>query len=133
PVRARAGGDARRGRGGGGSVLPPPGGVPGAAPRSSGDEPYRLKWENRLGFLRLALEHDAEIVFVAAVGNDEMYFQSRLPTPEALIRLADAGDGKRYRGTYLRFGLVGVHALAGSFPFPVPFAHDVSPPRVVRD
>jgi hypothetical protein len=54
-----------------------------------------------LGFLRLALEHDAEIVFVAAVGNDELYFQAKLPTPDAIVRLADGGDGKRYRGSYL--------------------------------
>jgi 1-acyl-sn-glycerol-3-phosphate acyltransferase len=58
-----------------------PGGVSEAALRSYRDEPYRLKWENRLGFLRLALEHDADIVFVATVGNDEMYFQSTLTTP----------------------------------------------------
>ena len=110
-----------------------PGGVSEAALRSYRDEPYRLKWENRLGFLRLALEHDAEIVFVAAVGNDEMYFQSKLPTPETLIRLADAGDGKRYRDTYLRFGLLGVHALPGVFPLPVRLTHVVSPPLMLGD
>jgi hypothetical protein len=110
-----------------------PGGVSEAALRSYRDEPYRLKWQNRLGFLRLALEHDAEIVFVAAVGNDEMYFQSTLPTPEALIRLADAGDGTRYRGTYLRFGLLGIHAIPGVFPLPVQLTHVVSPPLILGD
>jgi 1-acyl-sn-glycerol-3-phosphate acyltransferase len=110
-----------------------PGGVSEAALRSYRDEPYRLKWENRLGFLRLALEHDAEIVFVAAVGNDEMYFQSRLPTPGALIRLANAGDGTRYRDAYLRFGLLGVHALPGVFPLPVQLTHVVSPPLMLGD
>ncbi len=110
-----------------------PGGASEAALRSYRNEPYRLKWENRLGFLRLALEHDAEIVFVAAVGNDEMYFQSKLPTPEAMIRLADAGDGTRYRGAYLRFGLAGVHALPGVFPLPVQLTHVVSPPLMLGD
>lgn len=110
-----------------------PGGVSEAALRSYRDEPYRLKWETRLGFLRLALEHDAEIVFVAAVGNDEMYFQSKLPTPRAIVRLADAGDGARYRGSYLRFGLAGVHALPGVFPLPVQLTHVVSPPLILGD
>jgi hypothetical protein len=110
-----------------------PGGVSEAALRSYRDEPYRLKWENRLGFLRLALEHDADIVFVATVGNDEMYFQSTLTTPEALVRIADAGDGRRYRGSYLRFGLLGVHALPGVFPLPVQLTHVVSPPLMLGD
>jgi 1-acyl-sn-glycerol-3-phosphate acyltransferase len=110
-----------------------PGGVSEAALRSYRNEPYRLKWENRLGFLRLALEHDAEIVFVAAVGNDEMYFQSTLPTPQAIVRIADAGNGARYRGSYLRFGLMGVHALPGVFPLPVQLTHVVSPPLILGD
>jgi hypothetical protein len=110
-----------------------PGGASEAALRSYRDEPYRLKWENRLGFLRLALEHDAEIVFVAAVGNEEMYFQSTLPTPDVLIRLAAAGDGTRYRGSYLRFGLAGIHALPGVFPLPVQVTHEVSPPLMLGD
>jgi len=110
-----------------------PGGVSEAALRSYRSEPYRLKWEHRLGFLRLALEHDAEIVFVAAVGNEEMYFQSRLPTPEAVIRLADAGDGGRYRGAYLRFGLLGVHVLPAFFPLPVQVTHVVAPPLMLGD
>jgi 1-acyl-sn-glycerol-3-phosphate acyltransferase len=110
-----------------------PGGVSEAALRSYRTEPYRLKWENRLGFLRLALEHDAEIVFVAAVGNDEMFYQSRLPTPSAIVRLADAGDGRRYSGAYLRFGLAGVHLLPGVFPLPVRLTHAVSRPLELGD
>jgi hypothetical protein len=110
-----------------------PGGASEAALRSYRLEPYRLKWGDRLGFLRLALEHDAEIVFVAAVGNDEMYYQSRLPTPSAIVRLAAAGDGKRYRGAYLRFGLAGVHLVPGVFPLPVQLTHVVSPPLDLGD
>jgi len=101
--------------------------------RSYRDEPYRLKWENRLGFLRLALAGNAEILFVAAVGSEEMYYQSRLPTPEALIRLANAGDANRYRGARLTFGLLGPHVLPGIFPLPVRVTHVVSPPLVLRD
>ena len=110
-----------------------PGGVSEAALRSYRNEPYRLKWDDRLGFLRLALEHDAEIVFVAAVGNDDMYYQSWLPTPSAIVRLADAGDGKRYRGAYLRFGVAGVHLLPGVFPLPVQLTHVVSRPLDLGD
>ena len=101
--------------------------------RSYRDEPYRLKWENRLGFLRLALAADADIVFVAAVGSDEMYYQSRLPMPEAVIRLVNAGESKRYRGGRLAFGLLGPHLLPGIFPFPVRITHVVSKPLVLRD
>lgn len=110
-----------------------PGGASEAALRSYRREPYRLKWENRTGFLRLALDHDAEIVFVAAVGNDEMYFQSRLPMPEAIVRLAMAGDAGRYRRSYLRFGLLGAHLLPGVFPLPVQVTHVVSPPLPLPD
>ncbi len=101
--------------------------------RSYRAEPYRLKWETRVGFLRLALEYDAEIVFVAAVGNDEMYYQSHLPTPQAIVWLADAGDGTRYRGAPLRFGLLGVHLLPGLLPLPVQLTHVVSPPLLLGD
>jgi hypothetical protein len=110
-----------------------PGGVSEAAMRSYRAEPYRLKWENRFGFLRLALEHDAEILFVAAVGNDDLYYQSQLPTPQALIRLADAGDGTRYRGARLRFGLFGMQVLPGIFPLPAQLTHVVSPPLPLGD
>jgi len=101
--------------------------------RSYRDEPYRLKWEGRLGFLRLALEQDAEIVFVAAVGSEEMYYQSRVPMPEILLRLANAGDANRYRGARLTFGLLGAHLLPGVFPLPVRVTHVVSRPLALGD
>ncbi len=132
-VPSRSMEDASRALADDGFLMLFPGGVSEAALRSYRDEPYRLKWENRLGFLRLALEHDAEIVFVAAVGNDEMYFQSTLPTPQALVSIADGGNGARYRGSYLRFGLLGVHALPGVFPLPVQLTHVVSPPLILGD
>src|SRR5439155_1429605 len=87
-------------------------------------------WEGcsgRRGFLDLALAHGAEVLFVAAVGNEEMYYQSRLPTPGPVVSLADAGDGMRYRGAPLRFGLLGPHLLPGVFPLPVQLTHVVSP------
>lgn len=92
------------------------------------EEPYRLKWEGRTGFLRLALEHDAEILFVAAVGSEEMYYQSALRSPDALMAFFNAGDPSRYRGTPLSFGLLGPHVLPAVFPLPVRLTHDVSPP-----
>jgi hypothetical protein len=39
--------------------------------RSYRDEPYALKWQRRTGFLRVALEANADVVFVAAVGCNE--------------------------------------------------------------
>lgn len=92
------------------------------------DEPYRLKWEGRTGFVRLALEHDAAILFVAAVGSEEMYYQSALPTPDCLMAFFNAGDAARYRGTPLGFGLLGPHVMPAVFPLPVQLTHDLSTP-----
>ena len=69
-----------------------------AALRSFRTEPCRLDWEGRAGFLRLALDCDAEVVFVATVGSEEMYYQSRLPAP-SLLRHAFSAE--RYRGAQL--------------------------------
>jgi 1-acyl-sn-glycerol-3-phosphate acyltransferase len=110
-----------------------PGAVREAGMRSYRDEPYRLKWEGRTGFLRLALETDAEIVFVAALGNDEAYYQSVLPTPETLIRLVNGGDSARYRTMRLRFGLLGLHLVPGLLPFPVRLTHVIAKPLDLGD
>jgi 1-acyl-sn-glycerol-3-phosphate acyltransferase len=104
-----------------------------AALRRYRDEPYRLKWEGRVGFLRLAIEHDAEIVFVATVGLEEMYYQSSLRMPDWVMGLFNAGDTARYRGTPLSFGLLGPHLLPAVFPLPVQIVHDVSPPLDLGD
>jgi 1-acyl-sn-glycerol-3-phosphate acyltransferase len=99
-----------------------------AALRRYRDEPYRLKWEGRLGYLRLALEHDAELVFVAAIGAEEMYYQSSLATPDWVMAFFNAGDAARYHGTPLGFGLLGPHLVPGVLPLPVQITHHVSPP-----
>jgi hypothetical protein len=104
-----------------------PGGMREAALRRYRDEPYRLRWEERSGFLRLALEAEAELVFVAAVGAEEAYYQSALPMPGVWIRLANAGSPQRYRGMPLRFGLAGPHLVPGLLPLPVRLTHAVSP------
>ncbi len=101
-----------------------------AARRSYRDEPYRLKWEQRTGFLRLALRYDAEILFVAAVGVDEMYYQSSLEIPLWLLRLFSA---ERYQGSRLQFGVLGPHLLPTLLPLPVRITHVVSPPLDLRD
>jgi 1-acyl-sn-glycerol-3-phosphate acyltransferase len=101
-----------------------------AARRSYRDEPYRLKWENRLGFLRLALRNDAEVVFVAAVGIDEMYYQSNFEIPVWYLRLFGS---ERYRGSRFQFGLLGPHMLPGVFPLPVRITHVVSKPFDLGD
>jgi hypothetical protein len=96
-------------------------------------EPYKLKWENRTGFVRLALEHDADIVFAAAVGNDDLYYQSRVPLPPSYLALLNAGDAERYRGARMQFGLFGPHLLPAMFPLPVRLTHVVSRPLDLGD
>jgi hypothetical protein len=101
-----------------------------AARRDYFAEPYSLKWENRFGFLRLALRYDAEIVFVGAVGIDEMYYQSRREIPPWLLRRFSAD---RYRGSHLQFGLLGPHLLPTVLPLPVQITHVVSRPFDLGD
>jgi hypothetical protein len=101
-----------------------------AARRVYREEPYRLKWEGRLGFLRLALRFDAEILFVGGIGIDEMYYQSSIETPLFLLRLF--GD-ERYAGSRMQFGLLGPHFLPGFFPLPVQITHVVSRPLEIAD
>jgi hypothetical protein len=110
-----------------------PGAVREAAMRDFRAEPYRLKWEDRTGFLRLALEEDAEILFFAAVGTEEMYYQSWLPIPQALISYFAKGDPARYRGLRMTFGLFGPHLVPGVFPFPSKITHVVSEPLDLGD
>src|SRR5262249_61753832 len=72
-------------------------------------------------------------IFVAALGSDEAYYQSVLPTPETLIGLINGGDGARYRGMRLRFGLLGIHLVPGLLPFPVRLTHVVGKPLDLGD
>ncbi len=110
-----------------------PGGNREAAMRSYRDAPYRLDWEGRQGYLRLALEGDAELVFAAAIGNDDAYYQSRLPTPELLLRWVNRGDASRYRGARLAFGMLGPHLVPGLVPLPVRLTHVLSEPIDLGD
>jgi 1-acyl-sn-glycerol-3-phosphate acyltransferase len=110
-----------------------PGGAREAAVRDYHREPYRLKWEGRFGFLRLALEHDADLFFVGALGTEEMYYQSRLAVPELAARYLAGGDASRYREARVPFGLLGPHVVPGLFPFPAPITHVVSEPLDLGD
>jgi 1-acyl-sn-glycerol-3-phosphate acyltransferase len=110
-----------------------PGAVREAALRDFAAEPYRLKWEGRSGFLRLALEADADILFFAAVGTEEMYYQSKLRVPDGVLRLVQGGDASRYHGLRLTFGLTGPHLVPGVFPFPAKVTHVVSEPLALGD
>jgi len=110
-----------------------PGSVREAGMRSYRDEPYRLKWEGRTGFLRLALDAEADIVFVAALGNDEAYYQSAVGMPDMLTRLVNGGDGDRYRGMRMAFGLLGPHLVPGLFPLPVRVTHVIAKPLDLGD
>lgn len=110
-----------------------PGGTRESGMRSYRDEPYVLRWQRRTGFLRVALEADADVVFVAAVGCDEAYYQSRLALPRALLRAVNGGDDRRYKGMRLRFGATGVHLLPGVFALPVRLTHVLSQPLDLGD
>jgi hypothetical protein len=56
-----------------------------------------------------------------------------LLSPEALIRLVNGGDGARYRGMPLSFGLLGVRLAPGLFPFPVRLTHVIAKPLDLGD
>jgi len=114
----------------GGLLMLYPGSGSEAARRSYRDEPYRLKWDDRLGFLQLALRCDAELIFVAAVGIDELYYQSALEIPHWLLRLNSA---ERYIGSRLQFGTLGPHLLPTLGTLPVQITHVVSKPIDLGD
>lgn len=96
--------------------------------RSYRREPYRLKWFGKLGFVELAARHGALLLFVAGLGIDELYYQTDLPTPAALVRTTNAGDDAYYRGARIQVGAAGVHLLPGVWPLPVRVTHVISPP-----
>lgn len=110
-----------------------PGGVRESGLRRYRDEPYILKWQDRMGFLRVALETGAEVVFVAAVGSEEAYYQTTLPTPRVWLRALNAGDDLRYRNLGLRFGAAGAQLLPGVLPLPVRITHALSEPLDLGD
>lgn len=101
-----------------------------AARRSYRDDPYRLLWDKRMGFLELALRFDAELLFVAAVGIDEMYYQSSLTIPKWILRRFSA---ERYEGSRMQFGILGPHLVPTLLPFPVQITHVVSQPLPLGD
>lgn len=96
--------------------------------RSYRREPYRLKWYGKFGFVELAARHDATVLFVAGIGIDEMYYQTDISTPAALVRFGNAGDEAYYRGSRMQIGAAGLHVLPGVVPWPVRVTHVISPP-----
>jgi 1-acyl-sn-glycerol-3-phosphate acyltransferase len=96
--------------------------------RSYRREPYRLKWFGKLGFVELAARHRASVLFVAGLGIDELYYQTNVPTPAALVRATNAGDDAYYRGARLQLGATGIHILPAILPLPVRVTHVISPP-----
>ena len=104
-----------------------PGGVSEALLRSYAEEPYRLKWDGRLGFLALALRQRAIVLFVAGIGIDELYYQMRFPIPAPVLRYS-MGNGFRYERARLGLGALGLHLFPGFAPFPVRVTHVISPP-----
>jgi 1-acyl-sn-glycerol-3-phosphate acyltransferase len=98
--------------------------------RAYTEKPYRLEWEDRRGFLQLALEADAELFFVAAVGIEQMYYQTRFELPAWLLR---AFAAERYSGARWTIGLVGPGASPTVLPMPVEITHVVSEPLQLGD
>lgn len=105
-----------------------PGAATEAALRLYRREPYLLKWYGKLGFVELALRHRARILFVAGIGIDELYYQTDLPIPSALLRLASEDDPDYYRGARLQIGSTGLHVLPAIWPLPVRVTHVISEP-----
>jgi hypothetical protein len=96
--------------------------------RSYRREPYRLKWDGKLGFVELAARHRARLLFVAAIGIDELYYQTDVPMPASMIRYGNAGDADYYEGARVQIGAAGIHLLPGIWPLPVRVTHVISPP-----
>ena len=80
--------------------------------------------------MQLALRGDADILFAAAVGIDEMYYQSSLEIPLALLRLFSA---ERYQGSRMQFGTLGPHFVPTLLSFPVQITHVISTPLDLGD
>jgi hypothetical protein len=99
-----------------------------AALRFRRREPYRLKWYERLGFVELALRSQATLLFVAAVGIDEMFYQTDIRVPSALFGLVDGTYLESYRGMRFELGSAGLHLIPGVFPLPVKVTHEISKP-----
>jgi 1-acyl-sn-glycerol-3-phosphate acyltransferase len=96
--------------------------------RSYRREPYRLKWYGKLGFVELAARHHATLLFVAAIGIDELYYQTNIPAPATVVRYGNAGDADHYRGARVQLGAAGLHVLPGILPLPVRVTHVIAPP-----
>ena len=111
-----------------GALMLYPGSGTEAILRSYRREPYRLKWDGKLGFVQLAARHRATILFVAGLGIDEMYYQTDVQMPASAIRYGNAGDADYYRGARLQIGAAGLHVLPGVLPLPVRVTHVISPP-----
>jgi 1-acyl-sn-glycerol-3-phosphate acyltransferase len=109
------------------SLVVYPGGISEALLRSYAEEPYRLKWDGRLGFVAVALRQRATVLFVAGVGIDELYYQMRLPIPAPLLRYS-MGSALHCQGARLGLGALGPHLFPGFAPFPVRVTHVISPP-----
>ncbi len=116
-----------------GFVMLFPGAASESLMRDYRTKPYQLEWQGKCGFLRLALENDAEIVFVATSGNDAMYYQSRVSVPRPILAAMNAGDGDRYGGARMQFGLTGPHLFPTMLPMPVRITHHVSEPIALGD
>ncbi len=111
-----------------GALMLYPGSGTEAILRSYRREPYQLKWYGKLGFVEMAARHRATLLFVAGIGIDELYYQTDVPTPAALLRFGNGGDDAYYRGARMQLGATGLHLVPGITPLPVRVTHVISPP-----
>jgi 1-acyl-sn-glycerol-3-phosphate acyltransferase len=58
------------------SILAYPGGYEEGVLRNFTEEPYKLKWREKIGLIKIIVNHNIPIVFVAKIGADELVTQS---------------------------------------------------------
>ncbi len=102
------------------SLLIYPGGEDEAMLRDYHKNPYKLIWENRPGFAKLAVKYSMPIVFVASIGVDEMVFQGNMELPSWVIRQLNMTNSDNYERVKMFWN--------GAFPAPVKITHIITEP-----
>lgn len=102
------------------NLLIYPGGEDEAMLRDYNTSPYRLVWEKRPGFVKLAIKYKMPIIFVASIGVDEMVFQGNMELPGWVIKQLNMTNPENYEKVKMFWN--------GAFPAPVKITHIVTEP-----
>jgi 1-acyl-sn-glycerol-3-phosphate acyltransferase len=102
------------------SLLIYPGGEDEAMYRNYMENPYKLVWMERPGFAKLAIKYEVPVVFVAALGIDEMVFQSKLNLPDWIIKMLNISHPENFQNIKIFWN--------GFFPAPVKIKHIITEP-----